>query len=731
MLRVGGYYPTMSWRSPRRGQAEEERPVRERLSRLVLASALPSAVFAGCALAAGYWLVWGTIESTLTATAAAVSSAVDNRLLRVQSGLVGFAMMQTIDPGTAAQLRRDALAFQQAVGSINIVVVGQDGVQVLNTSVTQGMPLPREGPNSYREAAILSGKPVIFDLFKGPATGTWLTAIAVPVRSSTPAKFVMGASLTPDHLLDVLLLQHLPKGWIAAVLDSRGVIAARTPDNGLIGSNASSSLRAALQRSSYGVERTTTLDGVAAWTAFHRSPETGWSVAIGIPVDQLLVPLSQTIGGLAAAGIATLALSLLLARKLAQKVSRSMTDLSELARTVGQDTGRTTPQLAFREAVVVATVLAESARNLKAAMAEVDRNRAQLLAIIQTAKDAVIVLGADRRIEVFNQAAISMFRYALPDVMGQPLDMLLPGWQAESPPMKEPDRSSLEARPDQIGQSAGRAMNGRRRHGQEFPLEASISQGLSGGQPFVTLILRDVTAEVRIRQELLRSNSDLQEFAAVASHDMRSPLRTIDGFLSVLDQAPDMPAARQKDLIQRCLGGVRQLDHLTERLLSFARLNATPVVFEWVDMAQAARQALDVLQQAIAEVEALIEVSLLPRVRGVHGELVQLIQNLVDNALKYRRPGHSVHIRIEVAAVSEGWLFSVSDNGIGIAPQHHADVFRMFQRLHTQQEYSGSGVGLAICARIVSRHLGRIWVESAEGGGSRFSFILPARNEET
>ncbi|MBE7940324.1 MULTISPECIES: ATP-binding protein [Ramlibacter] len=683
--------------------------IRQRLNALVLSAALPAAIFAAVALGTGYWMAWRAVESSLTAAAASLSSAMDNRLLRLQTGLQAFALAEAVDPATLPRLRSHAMEFQRTMDAVNMVLVREDGAQVLNTLVPEGRLLPHEPPSAFREEVLRTQQPVIRNMFRGPVLGDWLSAIGVPARSTDGQRYVLGASLTPHQLQAVLAEQELPEGWVATVLDRQDVIAARMPDQRFVGLPAEPALREALRLRPGGVAMMTNLAGAQALTAYHRSPATGWTVSIGIPRDALWQPLLRTLGWLAAAALLTLLGSLALARKLGGRIADAMAGLARTATHPGS-AGQTPPRLVFREAVEVAGVLAATDRQLRAALSASDSSRARLRAIIDTAVDAVIVLGPDHRIEVFNPAAAAMFGRPPDVVMGQPLQVLVPDWVAVQ---DELDWQTTSLR-------------GLRSDGESFPVQASVSRGLAEGQGFLTVILRDVTQEERTRDELLRSNEDLQRFASVASHDMRSPLRTLQGFLGVMAEQPALPAERRQDLVHRCLRAVRQLDHLTGSLLAFARLNAQAARLQPVALDDVAQEALALVQASIDEAGATVQLGPLPRVWGVHGELVQLLQNLIANAVHYRREGIPPRVEVQAVAVAAGWRLSVRDNGIGIAPEYHRKVFGIFERLHAQREYTGSGIGLATCARIAERHGGRIWVESRLGEGATFHVELPA-----
>ena len=247
------------------------------------------------------------------------------------------------------------------------------------------------------------------------------------------------------------------------------------------------------------------------------------------------------------------------------------------------------------------------------------------------------------------------------------------------------------------------------------------------------VILRDVTQrkqkEKQLKDsntELLLSNQELEQFAYVASHDLREPLRMVTSFTQLLSQryANQLDSEADK-IIAFAVDGAKRMETLIEDLLLYSRVGKDNRTLKIVDCNLVVEKALSNLQMLIEESNATIEVKPLPKVVGDEIRLIQLFQNLINNALTYL---NSDRPRIEITATSQqqGWLFSVKDNGIGIAAQNHRRIFEVFQRLHPKEKYSGTGIGLAICKKIVERHGGTIWVESQLGAGADFKFTLNA-----
>jgi light-regulated signal transduction histidine kinase (bacteriophytochrome) len=235
----------------------------------------------------------------------------------------------------------------------------------------------------------------------------------------------------------------------------------------------------------------------------------------------------------------------------------------------------------------------------------------------------------------------------------------------------------------------------------------------------LTAMLMDQTDELR------RSNEELQQFAYIASHDLQEPVRMVKNFTELLERRyGDRLDDSGREFIGFAIDGARRMQRLIQDLLEYSRVGThgrepSPIATQEVLMGVLAN-----LKIAIDESAAAITHGPLPEVMADESQILQLLQNLVANAIKFRGPS-APQVHIEAGRQGDHWLFAVRDNGIGIDPAQYGRVFQVFQRLHSRDEYPGSGIGLAVCKRIVQRHGGQIWVESQPGAGSTFYFTLP------
>jgi light-regulated signal transduction histidine kinase (bacteriophytochrome) len=225
--------------------------------------------------------------------------------------------------------------------------------------------------------------------------------------------------------------------------------------------------------------------------------------------------------------------------------------------------------------------------------------------------------------------------------------------------------------------------------------------------------------------KLESSNQELQQFAYVVSHDLQEPLRMVSSYLALLERRyKDQLDSDADEFIDFAVDGAKRMSGMIDGLLQYSRVETQGAPFVETDLEAAFAEARSNLNLAMQESGAELDQGPLPTVAADASQMARLFQNLLGNALKFRRE-EPPRLRVEANQQEEEWVISVSDNGIGIAADETKRIFGMFQRLHTREEYPGTGIGLAVCKRIVERHGGRIWVESTEGEGSTFFFTLP------
>ncbi len=259
----------------------------------------------------------------------------------------------------------------------------------------------------------------------------------------------------------------------------------------------------------------------------------------------------------------------------------------------------------------------------------------------------------------------------------------------------------------------------------------AASMDASGSGSIRVLVMEDITDKRETEIELRQANHDLEQFAYSASHDLQEPIRNIAIYSQLISRSySQMLDTDGREFLNYVTDGAKRMEQLVKDLLAYTQAAQAPLEnHPESDAAAALADALSNLFEPINETLAQITYDTLPKLPVRTSELQQLFQNLIGNALKYRNRQEPPRIHIAVARDLDRWIFSVEDNGIGIAPEHKDIVFGVFKRLHTASRYPGTGIGLAICQKIVARHSGRIWVESEVGKGSTFFFSLPRSME--
>jgi PAS domain S-box-containing protein len=355
--------------------------------------------------------------------------------------------------------------------------------------------------------------------------------------------------------------------------------------------------------------------------------------------------------------------------------------------------------------------------------------------LLEAAPDAMVVVNPAGEIVLLNVQAEKQFGYHRDELVGQKVKNIIPEGFAERL-IADGTRSAAEALAQQIG--TGIELNGRRKDGTEFPIEIMLSPIESAEGVLVTAAIRNITERKKSEEqlaktmgELKRSNEELQQFAYVSSHDLQEPLRMVTSYTQLL-------AGRYKgrldsdadEFIAFAVDGCHRMQGLIKDLLVYSRAGTNGRVLREVSAENALKEALANLRATIDQSGAVVTHDALPAVRTDETQLTQVFQNLVGNAIKY----HGAEVpRVHVSVTKNGgdeWIFSVRDNGLGIDPQYFDRIFILFQRLHGRDEFEGTGIGLAICKKILERLGGRIWVESQANKGSTFYFALPETMEK-
>ena len=376
--------------------------------------------------------------------------------------------------------------------------------------------------------------------------------------------------------------------------------------------------------------------------------------------------------------------------------------------------------------------------------------------LLEAAPDAMVICREDEKIMLVNSRTELLFNYPREELLDQHIRVLVPEWEVHS--AIRSNRDAADGNTPSVGTSY--ELKGVRRDGSIFPVEITVNPITIDNELLITSALRDITerkrvefertkAEEKIRElneylaelnahleerveerteQLLRSNEELAQFAYIASHDLQEPLRTVSLYTQLLARRYGHALQNEaQTFIRYIVENAQRMELLVHDLLELCRVEGQAKHFSLTFCDAALDQAMANLQARIEESGALVSRDPLPEIHGDAVQLVSVFQNLIANSIQYRRLDQAPNIHISARLSGREWVFSVRDNGIGIAPEYIEKVFGIFKRLHGR-ENPGTGMGLAICKKIVVGHGGRIWLESELGSGTTSYFTLPVRS---
>ena len=606
----------------------------------------------------------------------------------------------------------------------------------------------------YFQKARVSAAPVIVEPVFGRLTGIAVLQVAYAARRDTgELKFVLLASVNLKKYAQILATNPPLPGTVFVLMDRKGTVLVRHPEReGLAGTSIVDSplFRLVGERPGGGVGEERDVDGqLRTWAigALPSIPDAGLYILAGVSTRDLAAVanrrLAYALSLLAVVSLLVLSGAWFLAElgirrpvgRIRAVVDRlSVGDLGARI-SLGQEAGE------FAKLARTFNGMADTFQRDQTALREAE---ARYRGLVESAPDAVVIADGEGRITLVNAQTEQMFGYAREELLGRPVEMLLPERVRNA---HVHHRASYESAPRTRAMGPGLDLLGRRKDGSEVPVEISLSPLQTEGGLLVTSVIRDVTERKRAEEEIKRLNQDLERrvvertaeleaankeleaFAYSVSHDLRAPLRAMDGFSRML---VEKHAPQLSDEARRYLGVIRkssqEMGQLIDNLLTFSRLGRQAVERRTVSLSRLAREAFEDLHAEHEGRRVELVVGDLPECKADPRLLKHVFVNLLSNALKFT--GGREVARVEVGGRHEGGehVCFVRDNGVGFDMRYVDKLFGVFQRLHRAEDYEGTGVGLAIVQRIVHRHGGRVWAEGKVDQGATVYFTLEGGN---
>ena len=655
----------------------------------------------------------------------------------------GLDLMQEVITGDVdGKISSFLIGLNKEYGSFSSLdALNRDGELVASSDPAMiGKTLAQEAP--YLGA--VRGRAYVSDVQFDAMGQTWVATFAFPIEAKFEEHRLIGvlvAKWKADELFSMtqlrktgtepyqarVLLMRSDGLLIAAPAHEQAQVFVRNVlDVGLVAAQGGSR-----GETGYLVERdergTMALIGYDYSKGYRDFPGLGWVALVVQDVKTAFAPIERlklmTLGVGATVAVCVIAISLILTRRVTDPILKIAQVASRVAR--GDFEGRV--------ASTSRDEIGSLAKTFNRMIEDLKQQRAQLVEknyvdnIISSMSDALIVVDPQATIRTANHAACALLGYREDELIGQPLDMVFPFGEApfQGQPLDGPPERWLSTHVEKTYRS---------KDGRTIPVlfSSSVMRDQRGKTEGIVCVAQDITELKRaqeqlkeITKELTRSNQELEQFAYVASHDLQEPLRMVASYTKLLERRyKDRLDRDANEFITFAVDGATRMQRLIQDLLEYSRVGTRGEPFEPTDCLTVFDQAVANLHVAVEEHHATITHEALPSVMADASQLVRLFQNLIGNAIKFRsQDAPRVHVSAEPRETE--WIFRVRDNGIGIDAKYADRIFSIFQRLHTAVEYPGTGIGLAVCKKIVERHGGRIWVESEPGNGSTFSFTLP------
>lgn len=733
------------------------------LSVLVLGTAVPLVLFAALLIYNSWEEQIAVVDRQNVDTARAISVTIDKEVERAEAALQVMASLNALnDPDL---LRFEAIALRLLAaqpGWRSLLLADPEGNVLFDSAAQPGETTTLHGAE-WLPKVLARRQPVASDLFTTVA-GEHFFAIAVPVIRSESVKLVLAARIPATRLSDVLHHQNTPPGGVVTLLDGRRIIMARTRgETRYVGGPPSAGFQAASARMTEGSWRETLLEGTASYAALHTSPNTGWTLGLGIAAEEIDAPIRRSLWLLTAVGATVLLLGLALALVIGERIVRTLTSATEAVHALASGRPVNMQSSRITEFDQLATDVRDAAAILDARLRERDRAlaaereahatseaaQARLAVTLQSIGDAVVTTDAKGRITLLNPIGQALTGWSETDARGEPVETVIRILEEGTrQPLENPVTKVL--RDGKIAGAGNRTVLLRARDGHECPIEDSAApiRGADGALLGTVLVFRDATerrqAEVergrlleleqnarRAAEALSRSKDD---FVATVSHELRTPLQAMLGWAELLRDG-DLDNVDRRRAVEVLERNTRIQMQLINDLLDMSRIltGQMKLTMRRVNLLSVLKAAVDVVRPTARARN--IDLTLLADgpptfVAGDSDRLQQIVWNLLANSVKFTPKGG----RIELRMTNEGddAVVRVSDNGSGITADLLPHIFERFRRGSLSSGQGGGlGIGLALVRHLVELHGGTVTAESAGAGrGTTFVVRLPLNADE-
>ena len=746
--------------------------LRSHLIVLVTTALVPLLAFSGVMIVVGNNQQRAATEQNLLDISRALSLAVDHELGGSIRTLEALGTSAHLETGNLREFYKQAAKILKTRQDWNtIALFDRDGHLVLNLLLPFGAPLPT-APTSDPgiRSTVAQKKPMVSNLFFGRVAGGARLAVNVPVLSDGQVRYIIAATFNPAAFMKLIATQNISPSWLATIIDRNQIIVARNRDGEkLIGKPASSSFAAQAKQHREAIWRGITLEGIATVSALNRSEFSGWTVGLAISADEFDTPLKNSLLRTLAGGLLLMLAGILMALASGRRIAASYRALSRAASDVARGEIPSLGPLAVAEANVVASALSDAARQRSEATRAITESEQRLRAILDSAKDGIVIMDRGGNIVDCNPATEVLFGHERGQLAGRPLAdwIVAPAAEKRAGPEQPGFELELFQDDDAVAAAAPQDGNGGLDHyfgpgadswlgrrtemtaltasGKTLPVELTITRILGAATPLFAAHVRDLT-ENKEREQFRRRSEELEvhalsmreasrlksEFLANMSHELRTPLNAIIGFSQMMHDGKVGPVSvEQKEYLGDVLSSSRHLLQLINDILDVSKIEAGKMAFdpEAVELAGVVSELNAALRSLAMEKNLDVQTDLDPALGAVVADrrsLKQVLYNYLSNAIKFTDNGG----RIIVRSRAEGPVFfrlEVEDNGKGIRADDLGGLFRDFEQLDNSlaKRHGGTGLGLALTKKLVEAQGGRIGVTSTVAKGSIFFAVLP------